>query len=127
MRSFGELESDIMRVIWHRASPITVREIVSELNNGDARNLAHTTVITVAERLRDKGWLSRQRSGRSYRYEALITEEGYTARLMSEVLDVAEDRPAVLLRFAEQLDPVEAATLRAALAESSGRTPGAED
>jgi len=60
MRSFGQLEGEIMRVVWQRDEPITIREIADALN--ESRHLAHTTIITVAERLREKGWLTRQRA-----------------------------------------------------------------
>lgn len=113
MRSFGQLENDIMRVVWDRNEPITIREIADSLNT--SRSLAHTTIITVAERLREKGWLTRQRQGRSFYYEASITSEDYSAQLMTQVLEAAHDRPAALLRFAGQLDAAETAALREAL------------
>lgn len=115
MRSFGDLERDIMHVIWQSATPLTVRDITARLTR--SRHLAHTTVITVAERLRDKGWLVRHRQGRSYLYQASITAEEYSADLMSQVLDAAGDRSAALLRFAGQLDAAEAAALREALTD----------
>ncbi len=117
MRSFGQLENDVMRVVWERGDPITTREIATVLN--ESRNLAHTTILTVAERLREKGWLTRQRRGRSYYYEACITAEDYSAQLMSQVLDAAYDRPAALLRFAGRLDADEATALREALRDQS--------
>lgn len=117
MRSFGQLENDVMRVVWERGEPITTREIADILNK--SRDLAHTTILTVAERLREKGWLTRQRQGRSYYYSACITADDYSAQLMSQVLDAAPDRPAALLRFAGQLDAHEAAALREALRNQS--------
>ena len=124
MRPFGELEHDIMRVIWRRTEPTSVAEIVEALDR--PRRLAHTTVITVAERLREKGWLTRQRQGRAYLYAASVTPAEYSANLMNQALDAAADRPAALLRFAGKLDPQEAAALRAALAESETNSPGTE-
>ena len=118
MRPLGELESRIMRVVWQEGKPITIRHIVDEL--GSSPSLAHTTVITVAERLREKGWLTRHRMGRAYEYAASISAADYSAQLMSEVLDAAQDRPAALLRFAGHLDPLEAAALRGALDDSAG-------
>jgi predicted transcriptional regulator len=114
VRTLGELEGAIMRAVWHRSEPVTVREIQEAVNQ--QRDLAYTTVITVTERLRDKGLLARVRRGRSYVYEALLTADEYSAQLMTKVLDAADDRSGALLRFADQLDPGEAAALRAALA-----------
>lgn len=121
MRSFGHLERDIMRVIWQAGTPVTGHDISAQLPPG--RDIAYTTVITVVDRLRDKGMLTRFRDGRSFRYTATVSEEEYAARLMSQALDALDDRAKALLHFAGQLDPGEAAALREALAatESGGR------
>lgn len=118
MRSFGHLERDIMRVIWRADDPVTGHDIAAQLPPG--RDIAYTTLITVVDRLRDKGMLTRFRDGRSFRYQAKITEEEYAAQLMSQALDASDDRSKALLHFAGQLDPAEAAALRAALAATDG-------
>jgi len=74
----------------------------------------------VMEILHRKGWLSREKDGRAFRYSATASPEEYTARLMSEALDDAPDRAASLLRFAEGLDEAEAAKLQAALDAARG-------
>ena len=114
MRSFGHLERDVMRVIWRAAEPVTGHDIAAMLPSG--RDIAYTTLITVVDRLRDKRLLTRFRDGRSFRYQAAVTEEEYAAGLMAQALDSSDDRSKALLRFAGQLDPTEAAALRAALA-----------
>ena len=119
VRPFGELEAAIMRVVWERGTPIPVRAIVDRLN--EQRDVAYTTVITVAERLREKGMLTRVRRGRAFLYEACLSADDYSAELMGQVLDTAESRSATLLRFAGQLSAQEAASLRAALADSQGQ------
>lgn len=118
VRPFGELEAAIMHVVWGYSAPISVRVIVDRLN--EQREVAYTTVITVAERLREKGMLSRVRRGRAFLYEACLSADEYSAELMRQVLNTAESRSATLLRFAGQLSPQEAASLRAALADSPG-------
>ncbi|MFG2557263.1 BlaI/MecI/CopY family transcriptional regulator [Streptomyces sp. NPDC048581] len=115
MRAFGELEAEIMRVVWRSAEPIAIQTIVDAL--GEQRRLAYTTVMTVTERLREKGWLTRVRHGRAYRYSAARTADDYTAALMGQALDASNDRTGALLRFAGQLTADEAAALRAALNE----------
>ncbi|MEU0171357.1 BlaI/MecI/CopY family transcriptional regulator [Streptomyces iakyrus] len=114
MRAFGELEAEIMRVVWQSAEPVTVRDLADAL--GERRTLAYTTVMTVTERLREKGWLSRSKAGRSYQYRAARSADDYTAELMGQALDASTDRANALVRFAGLLDPREAATLRDALA-----------
>ena len=113
MRSFGELENEIMRAVWRADAPVTGHEIADEIRQ--SRELAYTTIITVVERLRIKGVLTRFRDGRSYRYEAKLSSEEYAALLMGQVLSDAQNPSGALLRFAGDLDPAEAAALRAAL------------
>lgn len=114
MRSFGHLERDIMRVIWRAPAPVTGHDIAARLPTN--RDIAYTTLITVVDRLRDKGLLTRFRDGRSFRYQAAVTEEEYAAKLMTQALNASDDRSKALLHFAGQLEPDEAAALRAALA-----------
>jgi predicted transcriptional regulator len=44
----GDLERAIMDVLWESDAPLTVREVSASLTE---RNLAHTTVMTVLDRL----------------------------------------------------------------------------
>jgi predicted transcriptional regulator len=118
MKSFGDLETDIMDVIWAHGEPITVKALTDKLN--ESRPLAYTTVMTVIERLRHKGWLERVRDGRAYRYAAARDASDYTAELLGQALDASTDRTSALLRFVWQLQPAEAAALRAALNHSEG-------
>jgi predicted transcriptional regulator len=102
-----------MTVIWHHNEPVSVRVVVDEL--AEERAVAYTTAITVIERLRTKGWLVRERAGRSFLYAATCEEHEYAAHLMSSVLEGSGDRSAALLSFAGQLDAAEAEALREAL------------
>ena len=120
----GELEAAIMQIVWEKGEPISVRTILDLLNR--ERNLAYTTVITVAERLRHKGVLTRVRHGRAFLYEPAVTADAFSASLMRHVLDSAKSSSAALLNFAGQLSAEEAEALRHALAESSTVEPGRE-
>ncbi|NQU37828.1 MAG: BlaI/MecI/CopY family transcriptional regulator [Actinobacteria bacterium] len=102
-----------MRAVWAADHPLTVRKI-SESLQGET-DLAYTTVQTVTERLVGKGWLSRQRQGKAFVYQAARSAEEYTAGLMEEALDDSVDRPGALVQFAGQLTESEAAMLRSAL------------
>ena len=70
----GPLESEIMRLVWKAAGPVSVRDVVDELNAGRRDRLAYTTVMTVMSRLAEKGALTRVREGRGYRYEAVAPD-----------------------------------------------------
>ena len=69
-KDFGPLESHVMDAVWRATRPVTVREVVDDLNGSRSEALAYTTVMTVMSRLADKNVLSRSRVGRGYLYEA---------------------------------------------------------
>jgi len=119
VRGFGELEAAIMERVWSADRPLLVREVQRTLEPERAYN----TVWTVVEILYRKGWLSREKDGRAYRYRATVSREEYTADLMGEALAASTDRAATLRRFAERVDPAEAAQLREVL-EEARRTGG---
>jgi predicted transcriptional regulator len=114
MRPFGDLEADVMRVLWAGDEPLTIHAIHDTLS-AEGREVAYTTVMTVTERLRTKGWLERVKVSRSFRYSPLRTADDYSAELMEQALDTSADRAGALLRFAGRLDADEAAALRRAL------------
>lgn len=111
VRGFGDLEAAIMERVWAAGRPLLVREIQQALEPQRAYN----TVWTVVEILSRKGWLTRERDGRAYRYVATVSREDYTAGLMGEALAASTDRAATLRLFAERIEPAEAEQLRRAL------------
>ncbi|MES2521740.1 MAG: BlaI/MecI/CopY family transcriptional regulator [Gemmatimonadota bacterium] len=66
--TIGEQELTLLRHIADRDS-VTVAEAVDEF--GTSRGLARSTVLTMMERLRRKGYLSRRMTGGVFRYRAL--------------------------------------------------------
>jgi predicted transcriptional regulator len=114
MRGFGDLEGAIMERVWSEGRPLLVREIQQALEPGRAYN----TVQTVTEILCRKGWLTRQKDGRAYRYRATISRDEYTGDLMGEALAASSDRAAAFRRFAELISPDEVEQLREALEQA---------
>lgn len=115
-----------MEVLWSTQAPLTVRQV----SNGLSHNLAHTTVMTVLDRLAKKGFARRERDGRAWRYRPAATREAYVAELMLTALDQTGDRDAALARFAQSVSGAEAGVLRDALAsieaeggDTAGRDP----
>jgi predicted transcriptional regulator len=108
----GELERAIMEVLWDTREPLTVRKVSESLPQ---RNLAHTTVMTVLDRLAKKGFARRDRDGRAWRYRPAATRESYVAELMLTALDQTGDRSAALAAFAQSVNGTEAEILRDAL------------
>lgn len=115
MNRLGELERAVMELLWEWQRPATVREVVRALS--EQRDLAHTTVMTVMDRLAHKGLLARDRDGRAWRYYPAASREVYVAELMLDALDQTGDRDAALARFVQSVSEDEAAALRGALGE----------
>lgn len=118
MRALGELEAQVMHKIWARSGPVTVRDIVGDLQR--ERPIAYTTVMTVMDNLRKKGWLRRYQDGRAYRYEPVVTSEEHNARVMRQALAASSDRAGTLMHFIGELSADEAD----ALAEAYRRLTG---
>ena len=89
-----------MDVLWEAADPLSVREVSGLLTD---RDLAHTTVMTVLDRLAKKGFARRERSGRAWHYRAAESREAYVTELMLSALDQTGDRQAALARFARSV------------------------
>ena len=100
-----------MEVLWQTDSALTVRQV----SNGLPQSLAHTTVMTVLDRLAKKGFARRERDGRAWRYRPAATREAYVAELMLTALAQTGDRDAALARFAQSVSGAEAEVLREAL------------
>ncbi|ATZ23683.1 BlaI/MecI/CopY family transcriptional regulator [Streptomyces lavendulae] len=123
VRRLGELEAEIMDRVWLWERPVSVREVVDDINR--RRKVAYTTVMTVADILYRKGWLSREKSGRAWMYEAVRSREEYTAALMQDALGDSQDRRAALLRFVEVMSHEDVEALDEALrAARPGRPAG---
>lgn len=102
MLNFGSLESAVLECLWRRREPCTVRDVAQELNV--TRPLAYTTVMTVMDRLQQKGVLRREKAGHIWRYSTVHTSHEHAAAVMREVLDGTQDRRAALTSFAAGLD-----------------------
>ena len=114
MNRLGELERAVMDVLWARKEPMTVREVGKALAE---RDLAHTTVMTVLDRLAQKKVGARARDGRAWRYRPAASREAYVSELMFDALGQTGDRDAALAAFVQSMDGQEAEALRRALAE----------
>jgi len=118
----GELEAVVMDRLWDWGTTATVRDVVDDLRQH--RQIAYTTVMTVMDNLHTKGWLSRERDGKAWRYQPTATRAEYTARLMREALDGDDDRAAVFSHFLAQMSDEESQTLRAAIRRLPRRRRG---
>jgi predicted transcriptional regulator len=100
-RELGAAQAEVLNVLWSRRDGATVAELHAELNRRRARRrtprLAYTTVLTFVQRLRGRGFLSREPEGRGHRYRATMGRDELLAswsdelieRLLSDYGDVA--------------------------------------
>lgn len=115
MKPLGELEAVVMERLWASSAPVTVRDIQGEL--APARPLAYTTVMTVMDHLFSKGYVTREKQGKAYRYSPAYSRDEHAAALLKQALASSSDRGAALVRFIGDLAPEEVAQLRAALGD----------
>ncbi|PRY00744.1 BlaI/MecI/CopY family transcriptional regulator [Allonocardiopsis opalescens] len=114
MNRLGDLERAVMDVLWGRSEPLTVRDVGRALAD---RDLAHTTVMTVLDRLAKKGIVDRSRDGRAWRYRPAASRESYVTELMFDALEQTGDKDAALAAFVRSMSGDEAEVLRRALSE----------
>ncbi|HWG63050.1 MAG TPA: BlaI/MecI/CopY family transcriptional regulator [Streptosporangiaceae bacterium] len=122
MRGFGDLEAVIMHLVWDHDSPVTVRDLCDELQA--ERSIAYTTVMSTMDNLHRKGWLTRTKDGKAYRYTATNSREEYSAGLMREALAGGGDTEAVLSHFVAQMGGAESEVLRDVVRRLTERRPG---
>lgn len=78
----GELA--ILRVLWSRKSPMTVREVHEVLSRG--KDTAYTTVLKMLTIMAEKGLVERDESERSHTYRPLHEEPVVQASLLKDLV-----------------------------------------
>ena len=89
-----ELELLILKVLWDQ-SPLTASQIREALESR-GRSLAHTSVITVLQRMVTKKQLQQMDpvEGKAFRFEPLITDQQVTRGMLGEFVDRVFDGSA---------------------------------
>lgn len=107
-RLFGELEAKIMKVIWSLEEP-TVQDVVVRLG----KKANYKTVMTVMNRLVEKGFLERRKVSRAYIYLPHFTRDELMSRLSRQVLDglITDFGPTVLTQFVDAVAETDQARL----------------
>jgi len=103
----GELEYAVLTALWElgSATPRDVHERV-----GEPKGLVYTTTAKVLDRLREKGLVSRRRSGRAFVHMPRVTREVIEqGRAKDAVRRMLGDKPrpamAALVDAVEAVDP----------------------
>ena len=122
-RVLGELEARIMGAIWLLGAP-TGNELCTRLGPG-----AHyKTILTVANRLVEKGMLVREPTGqRAFRYRATESREVFLGRVAASVAsglvgDFGRHALAQLVLAADEVDPTYLDELERLVRERKGLT-----
>ncbi len=96
----GDLEREVMEVMWTSPVAFTVRDVAEYFPNH-----AYTTIMTVLSRLSTKGFLQESKQGRLNAFTATASREDYITGLIMDALAHTDDRQAALSHFAEALAP----------------------
>ena len=113
----GDLEMAVLEALWRDSVFVTPREVLEGLK--PERTLAYTTVQTVLEKLRRKGWAIRRPDGRGFAYAAEFSREETAARVLRSLLHEAGDVDVALLHFVRQASSRQQDVLRAALSDNA--------
>ena len=100
----GELELDIMEIIWQSSGPISVRIVTQILQK--KRKIAYTTVMTIMGRLTDKGLLKRTQSGKAYTYRSVYSKEKFLTRVSRQIIKnfIANFGDTAVAHFVNELE-----------------------
>jgi predicted transcriptional regulator len=109
----GELEKQVLDVLWSAERPVTPRQVHDQLSK--SRKLAYTTTLTILVRLHKKGLLAREPAGRAFVYRALVSRDQLAAERMNDALTSAGDASLALAHFVESLPANQVHELRTAL------------
>lgn len=80
----GEQELEVLRYVTDNA-PVSVREVADMF--GAPRGLARTTILTVMERLRKKGHLSRRKNASSFEYLPAVSKQDLMQGLVQDFVE----------------------------------------
>jgi len=121
-RVFGELEAEVMAAVWDLQA-CTVADVCGRL--GDGAN--YKTVMTVMNRLVEKGVLVRRRASRAFTYAAAESRSSFVNRVSWHVAEglVEEYGALAVAQFVDVLDTVDPALLRQLTALIQARTDAA--
>jgi predicted transcriptional regulator len=84
----GKLEADVMEIVWENG-PLTVKRALFFISH--KHHYAYTTIMTVMNKLTQKGMLSREKSGHSFVYSAQMGKEQFLGFAVKKVISSLQD------------------------------------
>ena len=102
----GELESEIMEIIWCQKAAVSVKNVTEILSK--KRQIAYTTVMTIMARLANKSVLVRHLNGPGYLYKPRITKEQFIAKAVHSIFSSAVSTlgKEVLTHFLKEIQKI---------------------
>lgn len=101
-RAMGELEGQILAVLWDSDDWLTPRTVLDRLDDGPP--VVYATAMTVLRRLWQKGQVDRRPEGKAYAYHPVSSREEAAAQRMIELLDASRDTQVALTHFLSALN-----------------------
>ena len=90
-------ELELLKLLWDRDGPATVREVLEAANREAGSSRAYTSVMSLLNVMADKGLVTRTPRGRAFAYEPAAPRSETLRGLLGETLDRAFDGSAALL------------------------------
>ena len=108
-RLFGKLEARVMDAVWELEEP-SVHDVVARFGEGTN----YKTVMTVMNRLVDKGFLERRKVSRAFVYLPTVERETLLQDLSRQVFDglLSDFGPSVLAQFVNVVEKTDREQLR---------------
>jgi predicted transcriptional regulator len=119
----GELEHAVLEILWASEGAVPVRAVQAALEK--TRPLAYTTILTVLDRLHEKGVVAREKDGRAFLYRPRLAREAWMAeRAVSALAPRGRPPEGVWMAFLDSVasrDPAMLDRLATLIAERRGR------
>ncbi|MGE0406645.1 MAG: BlaI/MecI/CopY family transcriptional regulator [Candidatus Korobacteraceae bacterium] len=94
----SQLEVECIKVLWRKKAAS-----VAEVRSGMARPLAYTTVMTVLDRMMDKGAVIRRKNGRAYVYSPALDLQSARRQAVQRLIENLFDQdPSALIQFVSE-------------------------
>ncbi len=118
MPRLGELERQVMDVLWGATERLTARQVLEQLRCESA--LAYTTIATVLGNLVRKDLACRSAAGRALSYAPTHPRSAYVSGLMHEALAESDNRETAFMHFVRDSSEADLELLRRLINEPAG-------
>ena len=90
-------ELEVLKILWSRDRPSTVRDVLESINEYQDPPRAYTSVMSLMNVMTDKGLLERTPQGRAFVYVPAVPRDQTLRSLLGETLERAYEGSASLL------------------------------